>query len=259
MIKLLIVIIQKIIRGFNTCGEDMADGIKTDNWKQAFLNLGLIILLGLGCLAGATVLLYLALRYWWILLIGAFIVWGIQALFENGSTTTTGTGETDIDVELARQRGLELQPYAIGLMLRVLIAISAFTAICRPRTERDIEVRMGDDGASFYMKGSILVYQAEVEVEGEITPEVEDTIHRETQRYILKYVVDYPMLISPEAGGHAPVEILGVKNCGNRVLIDFVFTTEKSIPMINARRRARLERQKRQERLGQYTDPDYGE
>lgn len=136
--------------------------------------------------------------------------------------------DDEVDEELAYQRGLEMQIYAMSFMLRVLVAISSFTAVNRPRTERDIEAPT-KDGSSFYMKNGIVVYQTEVEVEGEITQEVEDTLQREIQRYALKYVVDYPMLISPEAGGRAPVEILGVKNCGNRVLIDFVFTTNRAL------------------------------
>lgn len=146
----------------------------------------------------------------------------------------------------------------MSFMLRVLISISSFTAVVRPRTERDIEAPT-KDGASFYMKDGIVVYQVEAMVEGEITPAVEDTIQCEAQRYALKYVVDYPMLISPEAGGRAPVEVLTAKNCGNRVLIDFVFTTKRALTLIDARRRARIERQKRQEQPKPYTDPDYGE
>lgn len=168
------------------------------------------------------------------------------------------TGITGVDIELARQAALDMQGHAMNLMLRVLIAISSFTPVIRPRDTHNIEVR-STDGASFYMKDDIVIYQAEAEVEGEITPEVEDTIQREAHRYAQKYIADYPMLISPEAGGHAPVEVLGVKNCGSRVIIDFVFTSAKSIDMINARRRARIERQKRQERPTNYTDPDYGE
>ncbi len=164
----------------------------------------------------------------------------------------------DVDVELARQRAIDMQGYALGLMLQVLIAISSFTPVIRPRNTHDIEVR-STDGASFYMKDDIVIYQAEAEIEGEIAPEVEDTIQREAQRYAQKYITDYPMLISPEAGGRAPVEVLGVKNCGSRVLIDFVFTTTKAIPIIDARRRARVERQMKQERPAPYTDPDYGE
>lgn len=165
---------------------------------------------------------------------------------------------TDVDIELARQAALDMQGYALGFMLRVLIAISSFTPVIRPRNTHDIEVR-STDGASFYMKDNIVIYQAEVEVEGEITPEVEDTIQREAQRYAQKYIADYSMLISPEAGGRAPVEVLGVKNCGSRVLIDYVFTSAKSVDMINARRRARVERQMKQERPAPYTDPDYSE
>lgn len=165
-------------------------------------------------------------------------------------------GGNDVDIELARQSALDMQSYALGLMLRVLIAISSFTPIIRPRNTHDIEIR-STDGASFYMKDTIVIYQAEAEVEGEITPEVEDTIQREAQRYAQKYIVDYPMLISPEAGGRAPVEVLGVKNCGSRVMIDFVFTSAKSIEMINDRRRARIERQNRQEKPRPYADEDY--
>lgn len=171
---------------------------------------------------------------------------------------TTIVDVTDVDVELARQKAFDMQGYALGLMLQVLIAISSFTCVVRPRNIHDIEVHT-TDGASFYMKNDVVIYQAEVEVEGEITPEVEDTIQREAQRYAQKYITDYPMLVSPEAGGRAPVEVLGVKNCGSRVLIDFVFTSAKSASMIEARRRARVERQMKQERTTTYTDPDYGE
>lgn len=171
---------------------------------------------------------------------------------------TTIVDVTDVDIELARQKAFDMQGYALGLMLQVLIAISSFTCVVRPRNTHDIEVHT-TDGASFYMKNDVVIYQAEVEVEGEITPEVEDTIQREAQRYAQKYITDYPMLVSPEAGGRAPVEVLGVKNCGSRVLIDFVFTSAKSASMIEARRRARAERQMKKERTTTYTDPDYGE
>lgn len=168
------------------------------------------------------------------------------------------TTVTEVDIELARQAAMDMQGYAMNLMFRVLSAISPFTPVTRPRDTHDIEVR-STDGSSFYMKDNIVIYQVEAEVEGEITPEVEDTIQREAQRYAQKYIVDYPMLISPEAGGRAPVEVLSVKNCGRRVLIDYVFTSAKSFDLIDARRRARIDRQMKQERTTTYTDPDYGE
>lgn len=189
------------------------------------------------------------------LIIAAVVIWWKN---RQPKQATAPASVTDVDIELARQAAMDMQGYALSFMLRVLIAISSFTPVIRPRNTHDIEVR-SSDGASFYMKDDVVIYQAEAEVEGEITPEVEDTLQRTLQDYAQKYIADYPMLISPEAGGRAPVEVLGVKNCGSRVLIDYVFTSAKSVDMINARRRARVERQMKQERPAPYTDPDYGE
>ncbi len=55
--------------------------------------------------------------------------------------------------------------------------------------------------------------------------------------------------------GRFPVEILTVRGVGRKVIIDAVITSEKSIPIIEARRQARVERQKRQEREAQGDDP----
>lgn len=194
------------------------------------------------------------------ILIVALLMASYRVNYSGGSCDGNNDLGDEVDEELAYQRGLEMQGYAMSFMLRVLVAISSFTVVNRPRTERDIEAPT-KDGASFYMKNGIVIYQAEVEIEGdgEVTKEVEDILQREIQRYALKYISDYPMLISPEAGGCAPVEVLAVKNCGNRVLIDFVFTTRKALTMIDTRRRARIERQKRQERPRPYIDEDYGE
>ncbi|WP_251447534.1 hypothetical protein [Vermiculatibacterium agrestimuris] len=189
------------------------------------------------------------------LIIAAVVIWWKN---RQPKQATAPASVTDVDIELARQKAMDMQGFALSFMLRVLIAISSFTPVIRPRNIHDIEVR-STDGASFYMKDDVAIQQAEVEVEGEITPEVEDTLQRTLQNYAQKYITDYPMLISPEAGGRAPVEVLGVKNCGSRVLIDYVFTSAKSVDMINARRRARVERQMKQERPAPYTDPDYGE
>ena len=52
---------------------------------------------------------------------------------------------------------------------------------------------------------------------------------------------------------------MGVMNSGKQIVIDYVFTSTKSMEMIDARRRARVERQIKQERPAPYTDPDYGE
>lgn len=244
---------------------DATEAWDNRDWTYLFLNVCIILSL-LSALIGGGLL---GLLFMWkirgfllaILLPPILLAIFIASYYENRkphSKATSISDSTDVDIELARQRGLEMQDYVISFMFRVLVAISPFTQVIRPHSERDIEVHTRD-GSSFYMKDSIIIYQAEAEVEGEVTPEVEEIIRREVQRYGRKYIVEYPMLISPEAGGHAPVEILTAKSFGSRVLIDFVFTTAASIPMIEARRRARIERQKRVKHITQYTDEDYGE
>ena len=52
------------------------------------------------------------------------------------------------------------------------------------------------------------------------------------------------------------VEVLDVKPLGGHVCIDVVLTTAASIPLIEARRRARVERQQKAQT---YMDADYGE
>ena len=168
------------------------------------------------------------------------------------------TSECEVERELLRQRAAEMQETVMQFMFRVIVAVSSFTPILRPNDERDIEIH-STNGENFYMQDDIAIFQNEAETEGEVTPEVEDTLQRELQRYALKYISDYPMLISPEAGGRAPVEMLSVKNCGNRVLIDYVFTSAASIPLIDARRRARVERQQREQHPRPSTADDYAE
>ena len=256
--KTLRALLRWAVHTFQVFDNDLADSIKDKDVPSVILNLGLIGLMILGIFLAVIALIYLAFKFWWIFFIGFVVIEGIFALVNKGSTNASEAVSGGVDIELARQKALDMQGFALGLMLRVLVDVSSFMPVIRPRNLHNIEVR-STDGASFYMKDGIVIYQAEAEMEREITPEVEDTIQRETQRYAQKYIPDYAMLISPKAGGRAPVEVLGVKNCGSRVLIDFVFTTKKAIPMIDACRRARIERQKRQERPRPYIDDDYGE
>lgn len=265
MLELLIRLVLGYWHLLDGSARDAADAWDNQDWVYFFRSMGLMLLLLFFAIGSGIFLVLLLWKLRSVLLAVAIppvmLALLIASYYENSPRANKASGNLgidNIDEELARQEGLEMQDYAIRFMLRVLNAIAPFTPIIRPRSERDIEIS-AKDGALFYMDGPVTIFQAEVGVEGEITPEVEETIRREVQRYARKYIPDYPMLISQEAGGHSPVEILSVKSCGNRVLIDYVFTSAASLPMIKARRRARIERQKRAERIDQYIDEDYGE
>lgn len=152
-----------------------------------------------------------------------------------------------------------MQPIILEFMLRVLIAASSNTAIIRPHEVTEIIYCANNDAASFYMVDEAVIYQVEVEVEGEISPEVEETIRQKTQEKVQKYILDYPMLIHPEAYGGVPVEILSAKKHGDCVLIDFVFASKNTFSMIEARRLARIKCQELQKPIRPYIEEDYGE
>lgn len=166
----------------------------------------------------------------------------------------------EVAVVLARQRAKELYPTVLAFMFRVMMAVSQNNVIKRVGDPHDIETS-AVTGEHFYMTGEVAVYQFECKVDGEVTQAQADAIRDDLQKYGANYIRDYPMIISPEAGGRTPFEVLTVHALGNRVCIDVVLTTKASIKLIDTSRRARAERQVReeQERPIPYVDPDYGE
>lgn len=160
----------------------------------------------------------------------------------------------EVAVELARQRGVELQKYMLAFLYRIIVATRSATNAQPSNDEKSVWVS-SLDGQSFYMHGEVVIFQGEVQIDGDITSDVEDTMQKELQEAVPKYIDEFPALIDPNIKGRPSVEILTVRGVGRKVIIDAVITTEKSIPLIEARRQARVERQKRQERQGQADDP----
>lgn len=186
----------------------------------------------------------------------AIIIVGIAVWWKNRQSkqATVPAAVTDVDIELAHQRGVELQKVMLALLFRIICATRNLTNAIPPDDASGIAIST-TSGESFYMDGEVVVYQTEVQVSGEITPELEDKIQDELQNAVPKYISDYPALIDPFAKGkgYPPVEILAVQKSGKRVIIDTVITTEKSLPIITNRRQARAERKLKQKSV---TPPD---
>lgn len=162
----------------------------------------------------------------------------------------------EVAVALARQRGMELQKFMLRFLLRIIEATRSITLAVPPRDEKDLAISSLDN-QSFYMVGEVVIFQGIVQINAEITPEMEDAVRDELQNAVPKHIDEYPALIDPTAAntGYPPVEILTVQKSGSRVIIDAVIASEKSISLIKNSRQARVERQKRQEREGDAGDP----
>ena len=167
---------------------------------------------------------------------------------------------TEADIEVARIEGKEQYPMVHTFMFRVTCAASQNGDLKRMSDPHDIECR-AISGEHFYLRGVVPVYQFELTTVNEATPEMADSIRDDLQDTGEKYISEYPSLISEDAKGRAPFEILTVHPLGKRVCVDVVLTTSASIDLIDNTREARAERRmkEKQERPNPYIDPDYGE
>lgn len=262
--KLLGSIFRRSGRHLKSCADAISNGIDTGN--DTLKNGGIRALV-----------LYFVVRLAVIMIIGLVLVfpgwlnWGqyFQWVFtilgvgvfcalvteeDTPSQDSEAPITSDVDKVLIAERAVELQDEVRALMFVSIQGASATTPIVRPHEEYDIQPSKAS-GKCFYLYQDIIpVYQWEADLEGEIDKTQEDNILRELQRYTVKNLPRFPMLMSDEARGRAAVEILDVKNLGGHVQIETVLVNAASIPLVDARRRARAERQVRQERI---EDPRY--
>lgn len=237
----------------------ITEAIEERDWRRAvaltffaalfclgILGLGALIVRGVAVNAAPIIkTLVLPLMVLWVVLYGM-------------STHKVQEPELPIDPveeELARQRAREMQGELLALMFQAVQSTAAITPLVRPHDPYEIQTST-PSGDHFFMKGLVPIYQFEVDLESEVDKVMVDNLQRELQRHVTKQATRFPLLCSLEAQGRSPVEVLDVKPLGGHVCIDVVLTTAASIPLIEARRRARVERQQKAQT---YMDADYGE
>lgn len=249
-----------IVHIFMTLDSQISTGIDDRNWKKVVFNALLTVLVLMAiALTGILIVLFL-LRFKLAVAVGVLLFCGIEALPAKGNTNFVDKQTADeVETALTEERALEQQDEVGNLTFSAVQGASATTPLIRPHDKYDIQPSKAD-GKYFYLyKGKIPVYQWEADLEVEIGQVQEDVIQRELQRNIIKNLPRFPMLLSEEARGRAAVEVLDVKNLGGHVVIEVVLVNSASIPLVDARRRARIERQKRQEHPRPYIDDDYSE
>lgn len=229
------------------------------NWLDFLKEFGLMLVTML-IPAASAVLLLIAVYRWRRILLLMGLICIIVASYRANHPHIKDTGDTfgEVDIELARQRAQEQYPTVRSLMFRIFVAVASFTIIDRKHDVREIETS-SSKSEHFYMDGVVPIYQFELDLENEVTQEQADDLRDKLQEYGRKFICDYPMLISPDSGGRSALEVLAVHPLGHRICVDVVLTTVASIPIIDARRRARAERKNAPIEIPRYIDEDYGE
>lgn len=243
-----------IIHAFQVCDNDLADSIKDKDVPSIILNLGLIILMVLGIVLALAGLIYLVVRFWLIFFIGFIVIESAFALIKKGGTDTSEAVSGEVDIGFARIRAKEIYPILLAFMFRLMIAVSQRGDIKRVGDPHDIESKAEND-EHFYMDGIVPIYQFELQAEDEVTQEKADSIRDDLQKAGKNYIGEYPALISLEATGRTPFEILMVHPLGKRVYVDVVLTTSASAKLIDDTRKARIERQMKQKRAQEKVQP----
>ena len=228
-------------------------------WLDFFKEFGLMLVAMIVPII-SVILLFMAAYQWRRILLLLGIIFVLSASYYANHSSNAGivNQSNEIDEELARQRAQELYPVVLSLMFRIFGAVAAFTSVSRKHDVREIETAT-TNGEHFYMQGEVPIYQFELDLENEVSQEQADDLRDKLQDYGLKFVSDYPMLISPDSGGRSALEVLTVHPLGHRICVDVVLTTAASIPIIDARRRARAERKNFTVKAPHYIDKDYGE
>lgn len=240
----------------NLCN-GVAEGIEHRNAKQVLSNAFLICLSTAVSVLVGLLLFSLAVRFWWALLI-AWLLGSLIYSLAHKNGTTDGGGNTyvddEVETELATMRGREYHEPIRALVFYGIQGASSNTLLSRPHDEFSIETATEGDHFTLEGPGKDAVYQFECDLEAPIAAEdvkkQEDIVRQEIQRYILKNAPRFPLLIED---GRAP-EVIDVIALGKRVVIEVMRSTPTARPIIEARRKARVERQVRQKRV---EDPRY--
>lgn len=228
-------------------------------WPDFFKEFGLMLIL-MFVPAFSVVLLLMAAYQWRKFLLALAIIPICIASYRanHPSNAKIFDQSNKVDEELARQRAQELYPFVLALMFQTLVAVSSFTIVDRKHGIHEIETATYN-GNHFYMDGAVPIYQFELDLKDEVNQEQADHLRDKLQEYGQKYISDYPMLISSDSRGRSALEVLAVHSLGHRICVDVVLTTAASIPIIDARRRARAVRKNFTGEVPRYIDKDYGE
>lgn len=222
---------------------------------KVVLNGAKVLLIGVNIIFVGLLLAYLFYKYWIILLLLAIGIEAVKDWWKKQKKTPPPPPPPPyLEIEMARIRAKEIYPFLLDFMYRVICAISQNGAIKRMGNPHDIETT-AIDGEHFYMRDVVPVFQFEVFSEEEITLELADIIRDDLQKTGVNYIEEHSELVSDEAIGRTPFEILRVQPQGKRACVDVVLTTGASIPLIDKTRKARMERQFRQKQNQGQADP----
>lgn len=224
-------------------------GLEEENVPQVLLNSGVLVLTGgTGLFLGA-VLVQFIVKNMHLFIIGIFVAAALYSAILKflGVDIDDGSGADSTTVELAEQEAQEVHNELLLLVYNALAEAADYTPLQRPRDTYSIETSREKP---YRMDGAMAVHQFEADFSGTLDRFKLDSLSRDIQRRIDKHARRYPLLMRD---GRPPV-LFDIKDNGNFLLLEVVLYADSYSGKIEARKRARIERQHCQERID---DPRY--
>lgn len=224
-------------------------GLEGENVPQVLLKGGMLALTVGICLLLGSVLVQFIIKNMHLFIIGIFVAAALYSAVLKflGVDIDGGSGTDSTAVELAEQEAQEVHEELRELVYNAVAEAAEYSPLQRPRDVYSIETSREKQ---YRMDSVMAVHQFEADFSGTLDRSKLDSIFRDVQRRINKHARRFPFLIRD---GHPPV-LFDIKDNGGFLLLEVVLYSKDYNGKIEARKRARIERQHSQERVD---DPRY--
>lgn len=234
---------------------DSKSALAEDKLGCAIVDVAAIIIMAMIGILSVYVLLLLIwihrINFFWWVLFPLGVIFALVIYFEKKTPEIESSSDNSLEDELVRQRAEEAHDFVRDATYSVIVDVSEYTPLVRPASPSAIETNV-----RIYVREHVAFFQFNCPISD--TVDANDLRERLQTRLTQKLrgheLPGIPSeMVIWNRHPYAPLQVYSVSDTGASVNIDLFFADDVSIPLLEAKARARLERQ----RQNSYRDNDF--